>query len=278
MAQAEGRIRQAFEAAQNLGPGQQSSKAQELREVTLDLDPSDSEAVRLFYDHMPNAVREFDEWKREAARLVIKTSQAGSFLTMAFTSKYTDNEIYDDFISESFTNEMERLRSEIAHNKVIDGMKLAQDAARNFAWWQKFHGEASSNLATVTSLAGVTSIVAGAALELPLLLAAGPVAVPVVAFQLWFGWDRVARNKEGKINLRDAALTLSDITESIQQDIRLLDEIGVYVANVATCQQKVRRAGRFNNLQKDKIVISARKMEEASNRYTQRDKTDVGRY
>ena len=259
----------------------QESAARQLQAKTIFLDPSNSTEVKVFYDEMPDALKTFIKWKREAARITVATSEIGGFLTMAFDGlkqdppEYTEEEVYEDFISTEAIDEIKNLKSEIAHFKVIDVGKLAQDAARDFSWWEQFTTDATEIGTAATSCAGAGGVLVAAALANPVGVAVvGASAIVAVSFQLALGWNRSTRYKEGKVNLRDIALIVSDICESIRKDVQLLDEMGVYASNIAKCQEKVQNAGRINKLQRDKIIKSAIKMKEACRQYKEREIQD----
>ena len=255
----------------------QESAAKRLQEVTIFLDPSNSTEVKAFYDEMPDALKTFIKWKREAARITVATFEIGDLLTMAFDGlkqdppKYTEEEVYEDFISTERIVEIKNLESEVVHFKLIDAGKLAQDAARYFSWWEQFANDATAIGTTATSCAGAGGVLVPAALANPVGAAVGGSAIVLAFFQLAFGWNRSTRYKKGKINLRNAALTVSDICESTQRDVQLLDKMGVYASNIAKCQEKVQARGRINNLEKDIIIKSAKKMKEACDRYMERE-------
>ena len=167
---------------------------------------------------------------------------------------------------------IKNLESEIVHFKVIDAGKLAQDAARDFSWWEQFANDATEIGTAATSCAGVGGVLTAVALANPVGAAVvGGSALAAVTFELVLGSNRSWRNKKGKLNLADRALLVSDICESIRRDVRLLDEMGVYASNIAKCQEKVQTRGRINNLQRDKIIKSAGKMKDACDRYTKRE-------
>ena len=260
----------------------QESAARQLQAKTIFLDPSNSTEVKVFYDEMPDALKTFIKWKREAARITVATSEIGGFLTMAFDGlkqdppKYTEEEVYEDFISTERIDEIKKLESEIGHFKLIDAGKLAQDAARDFSWWEQFANDATTIGTAATSCAGAGGVlVAAAALANPVGAAVvGVSAIVAVSFELAFGWNRSTSYKEGKINLRDIVLIVSDICESIRRDVQLLDKMGVYASNIAKCQEKVQTRGRINNLQRDKIIKSAKKMKEVCDRYMEREIQD----
>ena len=270
---------QLFKQSQSLASDKPSASKQ-LREVTVFLDSSKRKEVQAFRDEMPDTVKTFAKWKREAAWMTLDTSAIGESLTMAFedlkqdSPEYTEEEVFEDFTSTETIDKIKKLESEIAHFKVIDAVTLAQDAARDFAWWEQLENDATTIGIAATSCAG-----AGVAL-VKLLALANPAGAQVVAistlsavvFEFLLGWNRSARNKKDKLNLRDSALLVSNICESIRRDVQLLDEMGVYASNIAKCQEKVQKAGRVNKLQRDKIIKSANKMKEACDRYMERNK------
>ena len=270
---------QLFKQSQSLASDKPSASKQ-LREVTVFLDSSKRKEVQAFRDEMPDTVKTFAKWKREAVWMTLDTSEIGESLTMAFedlkqdSPEYTEEEVFEDFTSTETIDKIKKLESEIAHFKLIDAVTLAQDAARDFSWWEQLANDATTISTAATSCAG-----AGVAL-VKLLALANPAGAQVVAistlsavaFEFLLGWNRSARNKKGKLNLRDSALLVSDICESIRRDVQLLDEMGVYARNIAKCQEKVQKAGRVNKLQRDKIIKSAKKMKEACDRYMERNK------
>ena len=276
--QEEERALEVFRASHRLFSGELSAE-QQLREVTIFLDPSKSREVQAFRDEMPDTVKTFVKWKTEALKITVETSEIGESLIMAFDGlkqdppKYTEEEVYEDFMSTEKIDKIKKLESETAHFKAIDAVKLAQDAARDFSWWEQFANDATEIGTTATGCAGAAGVlVAGAALANPVGIGVvGSSALVVLTFQLLIGFNRSWRNKKGKLNLRDRAMLVSDICESIRRDVRLLNEMGVYASNIAKCQEKVQTRGRINNLQRDKIVKSAKKMKEACDRYTERE-------
>ena len=279
--QEEERTLEVFRESHSLLSGELSA-AQQLREVTIALDPSKSREVEAFRDGMPDTVKTFVKWKTEAARITVATSEIGDFLTMAFDGlkqdppEYTEEEVYEDFISTEKIDKIKEMESEIVHFKAIDAVKLAQDAARDFSWWEQFANDATEIGTAATSCAGAAGVlVAAAALANPVGVAVvGSSAVVAVTFQLVIGFNQSRRNKKGKLNLRDRAMLISDLCESIGRDARLLDEMGVYASNIAKCQEKVQKRGQINNLQRDKIIKSAKKMKEACDRYMEREILD----
>ena len=275
--QADKKTFQLFRESHCLFSGELSA-AQKLQEVTIFLDPSNSKEVQAFYNNMPDTVETFVKWKRDAARITAATSQIGDDLIMAFDGlkqdppEYTEEEVCEEFISTKAIDKIKNLESEIVHFKVIDAGKLAQDAARDFSWWEQFANDATEIGTAATSCAGVGVLTAFIALSNP--VGAGVVtslALAAVTLELVLGSNRSWRNKKGKLNLADRALLVSDICESIRRDVRLLDEMGVYASNIAKCQEKVQTRGRINNLQRDKIIKSAGKMKDACDRYTKRE-------
>ena len=273
---------QLFRESDRLVSSGKLSASQKLQEMTIDLDPSNSKEVRAFYDEMPDTVKTFVKWEREAERITLETSEIGESLIMALDGlkqdppKYTEQEVYEDFMSTERIDKIKNLQSETAHFKAIDAGKLAQDAARDFSWWEQFANDATEIGTTATGCAGAAGVlVAGAALANPVGIGVvGSSALVVLTFQLLIGFNRSWRNKKGKLNLRDKALIISDICESIRRYVQLLDKIGVYASNIAKCQEKVQTSGEINNLQRDKIIKSAKKMKEACNQYLGREIQD----
>ena len=217
------------------------------------ISPSKSKEVQAFYDNVPDAVKTLDNWKREAVRITVETSQIGDDLIMAFDGlkqdppQYTEEEVYEYFISTERIDGIKNLQSESALFKVLDAVKLAQDAAQDFALLERSANDA-------TSCAGVGGVLTGLAL-------ANPVGAAVV------GVSASTRSKIGKLDMRDKALLVNDICESIRSDVLLLDEIGVYASNIVKYQERVKKHGRIKNLQRDKILNSAKKMKEACHQY-----------
>ena len=279
--QADKKTLQLFRASHRLFSGKLSA-AQQLQEVTIDLDPSNSKKVQAFYDKMPITVKTFEKWKREAAEINVATFEIGDDLTMAFDGvmqdppEYTLEDVYEDFISTEAIDEIKNLESKIAHLKVVDVRRLAEDAAQDFASWEQFANNATFIGTTATSCAGVWGVLAvGVALSNPVgATVVGFSALSVVAFEFALGLNRSRRNKEGKLNMRDKALILEDICESTRRDVQLLDEIGGHAGNIAKCQQKVKKHGRINDSQRVMIIYHARKMKEACLRYMEREIKD----
>ena len=66
---------------------------------------SKSREVQAFYDEMPDTVKTFVKWKKEAERITRETSEIGDDLIMAFDGlkqdppEYTEEEVYEDFMS-----------------------------------------------------------------------------------------------------------------------------------------------------------------------------------
>ena len=252
--------------------------AQQLQEMTVFLDPRNSKAVREFYDKMLDTVQTFVKWKRDAARITVNNSEIGEYLIRSFdglkqdSPEYTEEEVYEDFISTKTIDEIKTLESEIAQFKVLDAVKLAQDAAQDFKRWERCANDATTLGTTVTSCVGVWGVLTGLAVSNPVgATVVGVSALSAVTFQFLLGSNRSARNKKCKLNLADKALLLSDICESIRRDVLLLDEIGGHASKIAICQERIKKHGRINNLQRDKIIISAKKMKEACDRYMKRE-------
>ena len=154
----------------------------------------------------------------------------------------------------------------------VDAVKLAQDAAIDFALLERSANDATTIGTTVTSCAGVGGVLTGIAMSNPVGAAVvGASALVAATFQLALGWNRSTRYKKGKLNMRDRALLVNDICESIRSDVLLLDEIGVYASNIAKCQERVKKHGRIKILQRDKIINYAMKMKEAFDRYMKRN-------
>ena len=218
---------------------------------------------------MPDTVRTFAKWKREAAIITVVTSQIGDDLIMAFDAlmqdppEFTEEEVYEDFISTKRIDEIKNLQSESALFKVLDAVKLAQDAAQDFALLER-----SANYATTIGTAVTSCVLTGLAVSNPVGAAVfGASALSAVTFQLALGSNISTRNKKGKLNMRNKALQVINICESIRSDVLLLDEIGVYASNIVKYQERVKKHGRIKNLQRDKILNSAKKMKEACDRY-----------
>ena len=252
------------------------SAAKQLHEVTLFLDPKKNKAVKEFHDKMPDTVKALDSWKREAANITVATSQLGDFLTMEFEGlmadppEFTEEEVYEDFISTKTNDEIKKLESESAHFKVIDAVTLARDAGQDLLWWQQLaNNDTTLRDIAITSWAGVGGMLAALTLANPVgATVVGVSALSAITLRFWLGWDRSTNTGEGSArDLMDRALLVSDICESIRRDVRLLDEIGVHASNIAKCQEKVQKARLVNRLQRQKIIISARKMKEACDRY-----------
>ena len=93
-----------------------------------------------------------------------------------------------------------------------------------------------------------------------------------------FGWNRSRRNKKGKLNLADKALLVSDICESIRSDVLLLDKMGAHASKIAKCQERVKKREQIDKLQRDKIIISARKMKEVCDWYLETKSEDTQKY
>ena len=155
----------------------------------------------------------------------------------------------------------------------VDAVKLAQDAAIDFALLERSANDATTIGTTVTSCAGVGGVLTGIALANPVGAAVvGASALYAVALQLTLGSIRSTRNKIGQLEMRDKALLVNVICESIRNDVLLLDEIGVYASNIVKCQNRVKKHGQIKNLQRDKILNSAMKMREACDQYMERNK------
>ena len=275
--QADKKTLQLFRASHRLFSGKLSA-AQQLQEVTIDLDPSNSKKVQAFYDKMPDTLKAFVKWKRGAAKITVATFEIGDDLTMAFDGvmqdppEYTLEDVYEDFISTEAIDKIKNLESEIAHLKVVDVRRLAEDAAQDFASWEQFAKHATIIGTTATSYAGLFGMLAAAT---PVGAAVvGISALSVVAFEFALGSNRSTRNKEGKVNMMGKALKLGDICESTRRDVQLLDEIGGHASNIAKCQQKVKKHGRINDSQRVMIIYHARKMKEACLRYMEREIKD----
>ena len=276
--QADKKTPQLFRASHRLFSGELSA-SQQLQEVTIDLDPSNSKKVQVFYDMMPDTLKTFVKWKREAAKITVETFEIGDDLFMAFDGvmqdppEYTLEDVYEDFISTEAIDKIKNLESEIAHLKVVDVRRLAEDAAQDFASWEQFAKHATIIGTTATSYAGLFGMLAAAT---PVGAAVvGISALSVVAFEFALGSNRSTRNKEGKVNMMGKALKLGDICESTRRDVQLLDEIGGHASNIAKCQQDVKEQGLIDDLQRlMSIIYYARKMKEASLRYIERDIKD----
>ena len=251
--------RQPFQRTRKLP--QEGSVRRQLNDLRVALDASKCDTVRTFYEHMPEAVKEYDAWRMGYAKAIDKASEIGSCLHMAFTGDaYTREEIYDDFTGDTFINEVAQLKSGITHAKAIKGMTLAQDASRDFAQWERFHKDIADGGAAISTLGGYGALAAsltGSAI-CPVLIPTA--AVAAVAFQIWFRWNRAVQNAEDKMDLANRARTLSDITEVIQEVIMTLNQVGVHVEFIIKYQKKAKDAKKISNLLKDKIARSAEKM------------------
>ena len=245
---------------------QEGSVRRQLNDLRVVLDARNCDAVRKFYEHMPEAVKQYDAWKTGYAKAIDKASEIGSCLHMAFTGDaYTREEIYDDFTGDTFINEVAQLNSGLAQAKAIHVMTLAQDASRDFAQWERFHKDVADGGAAISTLGGYGALAAF------VIGATGPVLIPTaavaaVAFQAWFRWNRAVQNAEDKMDLAKRARTLSDITERIQEDRMALNQVEVYVAFIIKYQTKAKDAKKISNLLKDKIARSAEKMVRACSR------------
>ena len=275
--QADKKTPQLFRASHRLFSGELSA-SQQLQEVTIDLDPSNSKKVQAFYDKMPDTLKTFVKWKREAAKINVATFEIGDDLTMAFdgvmqdSPEYTLEDVYEDFISTEAIDKIKNLESKIAHLKVVYVRRLAEDAAQDFASWEQFANHATIIGTIATSYAGVLGMLAAAT---PVgATVVGVSALYAVAFEFALGSNISTRNRKGKLNMMDRALVLRDICESTRRDVQLLDEIGGHASNIAKCQQDVKKHGRINDLQRVIIIYHARKMKEACLRYMEREIKD----
>ena len=256
------------------------SVTQQLREVIRSLDPSNMKAVKEFRDEMPDTVKTFVKWKREAARITIATSELSDLLFMSFDGlkqdppKYTEEEVYEDFLSTETINEIKKLESETVHFKLIDTVKLAQDAAQDFALLERHVNDVTTLYTAATSCVGVGGVLTELALmSNPVEAAvAGASALSSATIQSAVGSNVSTSIEKCKLNMEDKALLVRDICESIRRDVRLLDEMGTHASKIAKCQETMKRRGQIDNLQRDKIIISARKMKEACERYMETKK------
>lgn len=229
----------------------------QLNRLTIDVDNAQT-----LCKHIPENSRKYIEWESQACVWVEKAKGLARNITKSFEGmarkEYTDDEVLEEFIS---SPQIEEVKAELPRQALIGGQKLAEDAARDFAWWQK--------IADDVGTLGVVGTVGCGGVGACVVPCTAVIAVALITGELCYKYVKSAQYNDVKIHLRDKAVLLASLTEIMEKDVRVLNEISVYLDEIFRRKMKVESKKKLGHLEADLILDKAKLLMGACEKYFQ---------
>ena len=91
----------------------------------------------------------------------------------------------------------------------------------------------------------------------------------LIPSELCYKYVKSAQYNDVKIHLRDIVVLLASLTEIMEQDVRILNEISVYLEEIFRRKMKVESKKKLGHLEADLILDKAKLLMGACEKYFQ---------